>query len=263
MGSETYYVGINLDSPDCDHVVDFLEQRRQVPIKSHFNVYDKPDWWKNPGDIWVGAIPGYDADFVRPSPANTFAPTFSPPCLGLVPPPPPLCVLRRPRAHIVGVKFEQIFSKPMAAFLASLAPCQFGDVMLGNAVLSSHRRLFPQLSRKVLATDAMRYVRGGCAVCSSPLLAHAGHPLGRLVDDLVVCRNEEGVGHLAAEHPIIVSVAVAQEMKRRFRGGYSLQPILDIDSRCGQRILQLFRRLQALEALGEKNGEEISGDATR
>jgi hypothetical protein len=43
-------------------------------------------------------------------------------------------------------------------------------------------------------------------------------------------------------------------MKRRFPRGYGLQPILDIDSPTGQRIVQLFRRLQALEAFRGADG---------
>jgi hypothetical protein len=259
-GNGTYYVGIDLDSPECDRVLGILEQERRAPLMSHFNVYHGADWWKDPDDRWVGAIPGGD-DYVHISPANTFDPVCPRPCFGLVPMHLPLRVLGRPRAHVVSVKFEQIFSRPMAAFLASLAPCQFGDVMLDNEVLQSHLRLFPQVSRKVLAIDTMRNARRGCAVCGSRLLDNAGQRLGRRVDDLAVCRNEEGMGHLAAQHATIVSVAVAQEMKKRFPRGYGLLPILEVDSPCGQRILHLFRRLQGLEVFREEEerGEEERG----
>jgi hypothetical protein len=263
-GDGVFRVGIDLDSPECDQFLDFLEQERRIPQSFFFALYEGADWWKDPDDTWIGAIPGYDDDFVRVSPANTFDPVCPPPCLGLVPPQLPLRVLGRPRAHVVGVKFEQIFSRHMSTFLASLAPCRFGEVVLDNEVLQSHRRLFPQLSRKVLATDAMENVRRGCTACGSRILAPppGGTPLGRRIDDLAVCRNEEGVGHLAAEHPVVVSVAVAQEMKKHFPRGYGLRPILDIDSPCGQRILHLFRRLQGLEAFREaESGPHATSDS--
>jgi hypothetical protein len=249
----SFYAGIDLASRECDHFVDFLEQAGRIPRSFSFSLYEGEDWWKEPDDSWVAARLLSD-DFVHVSSVNTFDPACPPPCYGLVPPHLPLHVLGRPRAPVVGVKFEDIFSERMAAFLVSLVPCQLGKVLLDNQVLQSHLRLFPQVSRKVLATETMRNVRGGCAVCGSKNLASAGQKLGRRVDDLVVCRNEEGVGHLAAEHPIIVSIAVAQELRERFPRGYGMDPILDVDSPCGQRILHLFRRLQRLEGFRETNG---------
>ena len=235
-----------MHSPEADLFIDFLEAEERVPLTFHFSTYPSDDWWKLTDDRWIGAIPTWN-DFVYVSPANTFDPAAPPPCFGIVPSHLPLHVLDRPRTHVVGVKNDEIFSESMAAFLASLAPCQFGDVLLQDNVLRTHCRVFPQRARKVLTRDLVTMVR--CTACGSPILSGPGGTrLGRRVDDLVVCSNEDGVGHLAGEHPIIVSIAVAQMMKERFPRGYGFEPILDIDSSDGRRIAHLFQRLQRLEA---------------
>lgn len=253
LGGGSYYLGIDLESPECERIIGVLEQEGRVPQSSHFNLYISEHWWKTPDTMWVAA------EFVADpwgdiSPANTFDPSCPPPCFGLVPSRLPLHVLSQPRGMVADVKFEIIFSEQLAAFLASLAPCQFGEVHLDNKPLRSHRRLFPQQLRKVFAADLMTTVP--CAACGSPILTHRGALVGRRINDLVVCRNEEGIWHMAAEQPVIISVDVAVELKKRFPRGFGLDPILDINSSLGQRIVQLFRRLQALEVFRDPGREE-------
>lgn len=243
LGGGSYYLGIDLESPACERVIEMLERERQAPRSIHFNIYENEHWWKAPNPMWIAAE--FTADpWVEISPANIFDPPCRPPCFGLVPSHLPLHVLSQPRGLVVDAKFKTIFEEQIAAFLASLAPCQFGEVYLDNKPIRSHSRLLPQQVQKVLATDLMVNVR--CAACGSRILKHQGALVGRQINDLVVCRNEEGVWHMAAEHPVVISVDVALELKSRFPRGFGLNPILDINSFLGQRIAELFRRLQAL-----------------
>ena len=81
------------------------------------------------------------------------------------------------------------------------------------------------------------------------ILTNGGQKLGQRVDDLLVCRNDNGVGHRAAEHPVIVSVDVVQDMAKRFKGRYGFEPILDVKSPTGRRIIQLSQKLHCLSSL--------------
>src|SRR5262249_7542454 len=88
-GNGTFGISIDLDSPECDQFLDFLNEDRRIPRTFWFGLYQSADWWKEPDDRWVGAIPISD-DYVHVSPANTFDPTCPRPCYGLVPPHLPL-----------------------------------------------------------------------------------------------------------------------------------------------------------------------------
>ncbi len=250
-----YHLGIDLDSLECERIIGVLEQDGRVP-RSSFNVYFSEDWWKDPDPIWVAAEFMSD-NWVNVSPENAFDPVCPPPCFGLVPIHLPLHVLNQPKGIVVHLKNDILFSEQIAAFLAKLASCQFGEVYLDNKPLRSHLRLFPQEFRKVLATDLM--MRVNCTACDSPIVNFWGASVGRLIDDLVVCRNEDGVGHMGAEQPVLISVEVAAELKKRFPKGFALHPILDINSSLGQRISQLFPRLQALQVFRDSGKEaEVS-----
>jgi hypothetical protein len=267
----TYQIGFPSDSSEWYRLLDFLEEERRSPRSFGFSLMDFPSKehdernWTNPDESWVGAIPLWD-DNVEASPANTFHPVFPPPCFGVVPPGVPIHVCRRPRDHVVGVGKDIVFSEAVCGFFASLLiPCEFDDVVFKGKVLRSHRRLLPKQSRKIIAAEGLDEVR--CAWCHSPRLIGIGSCLylGRRVSDLVVCRDEQGVGDLGAEHEYVFSVAVAQELSRRFRKGfgrgYGLEPILDIDSPEGQRILHLFCRLQKLKRTGGTPGIALASDS--
>jgi hypothetical protein len=247
-----YRVSLSIDSPECDRFIDFLRQERRYPNVFYFVWKQTDDPWTAPEDCWVGAIPLAD-DYVDPSPANTFDPALPPPCYGLVPSQLPLTVLQRPRENAVDVRLETIFSAPLATFLASVAPCEFGDVILHNKEMKNYRRLFPTQSRKVIVGGVLR--KGLCRACGTSEMYSPGVWLGRRVDDLLVCRDEQGVGHLSAEHHVIFSIAVAQQMERRFGTGYGLDPIIDIESPEGQRVLYLFQRMEELEGFRERERE--------
>jgi hypothetical protein len=249
----------HIDCPEWDSLLDFLEEEQRelrsfgfslVDFPTNRNMRDERDW-TNPDESWIGATPTWD-DCVAVSPANTFEPACPSPCYGFVPIHLPLHVLQRPKDHVVGVGSEEtIFSEAVCRFLNSLAPCDFGDVVLKGKLLRSHRRLLPRQSRKVIASEGLETLT--CQVCYSPVLEglEPGFYLGRRVPDLIYCRDEQGVGHLGAEHPYVFSVAVAQKLNKCFRqgfgNGYGLVPILDIDSPQGQRVFHLFSRLQKLK----------------
>ena len=147
---------------------------------------------------------------------------------------------------VVSTRFEKIFARPLAGFLASLAPFQFGQVWMDDQVVPGYFRLFPQESRSILANDLTR--TGRCVGCRSPLRLDPGSRLGHALDDFSICRNTEGFGHLGYEHPFILSLDVAREMKKRFPRGVGLDPIVSVDSPIARRIAELFKRFQKIEA---------------
>jgi hypothetical protein len=239
-----FSLGLSLDGPDCDPFIDLMENEHRSPIKYHVGFYPDQHWWKDPDEAWVGAQVLAGDEFVELSPDNRFDPSCRPPCHGLVPADEPIRVISRPRGNVVGVKCDDLYSDRMAAFFVRQVPCRIGRVIFEGKVWPEHVRLFPEQSRNVLATELMQ--SGNCSICGSPYLSWAGPELGQRLEDLVVCRNEQGTGHFHAEHPLIVSVAIAHELKRQIRGGYGLNPILDVDSPLGRRIVDVEKRLRAL-----------------
>jgi hypothetical protein len=236
-------LGFSLDGRDCDEFIEFMAEEHRSPIGYRLGYYPDQDWWKDPDEAWVGAEVLGDG-FATLSPENKFAPSCPEPCYGHVPPDEVIHVTSRPRGNVVGVKFDELYSDRMAAFFVRQALCRIGRVHFQGRIWPEHVRLFPEQSKDVLATEFMR--RGNCRMCASPNLIWPVPNLGVRVDDLVVCRNERGTGHCVAQYPLIVSVSVAQELKRQIRGGYGLDPILDVDSPLGKRILDVEKKLHAL-----------------
>lgn len=239
----TFYIAVDLESPDCDRLLDSLEKDCRIPSMYSCHVYPGKDWWKDSDERWVGATFLTD-NFVRVSPNNHFDPSCPSPCLGIIPPHVPLHILDQPRGDVVGVRHEDLFSVRMADYLASRASCQFGEVTRNNTILQSHRRIFPQLTSKVIPAEVLKTVH--CAACDSSIVKGLGGvKLGHRVNEFTLCRNMEGMGHLAAEHPIIVSITLANELSNRFCSrSYAFEPILAIDSTLGQRILHVSHRLE-------------------
>jgi hypothetical protein len=235
----------DVDSPAWDSFLDSLEAERRPPARfSFWGDFDRNTAWMEPKENWVGATFYYD-DSVRVSPDNMFDPAFSP-GRGIVPPGVPIRVLNRPRQHVVGAGYENLFSSRLCDFLCALAPCRLGDVVHRGEALTSHKRLFPEQSLSVLAPEGFWEVPH--ALHGTRIVAGLGIWLGRRLNELVVCRNAEGIGHEGAEHPVIVSVDVARQVEAGFRRGFWPEPIVDVESPEGQRILHLFRRVEALRA---------------
>jgi hypothetical protein len=257
-GDGTCFVSFDTACSIGEEFLDFLAIDHRVPLQFRFNLRYSKDSWKVPKDNWVGAVLQSGDDYVHISPENVFDPAFSHPCYGLVPPNFPLHVMQRPREHVVAVRHEQIYSVQIAEFLASHTPCQFGDVFFRGARIQSHRRLYPEQSVSVLALEGLERLH--CTACGTWMLGGIGVRVGHRCLRVAVCRNADGVGHHAMEHPVIVSLALASELESQFRSGYWLEPIVDIESEEGQRILYLFRKLESLKTSSHKPADETETD---
>lgn len=238
-------VTVPIMESQCDQLLDWLGADITRLVNFSFDHFLREEAWQNPLECWVGAIITAETS-VELSPSNPFDPVLPSPCLGLVPEGQPLRVQSVPNGHCVAAQHEQIFSSRLAEILAALAPCRLGEVRIGEMALQTYWRLHPTQSRRVLSLDGTRQVN--CVACTSRIVANPGVWLGYGTDDLTLCRNEDGVGHLAKQHPCILSASAAQHLETILGIGYGLVPIFDVNSQLGLRVLDLLGRLLQMQA---------------
>lgn len=215
------------------------------------------EWWDNLDDAVIAAnldakqIIGISAD-------NVFELGVGQPCYGLVDKEFPIHVLEKPppREHVVSVALggERIFSQQICSLLDPRREGKYRDVICLGERLAGWCRYLPKDMAEVISPECL--LNSACLGCLSRTVADCGVLLGSSRADLLVCQETRGTGHAGKDHRYIISTSIAQHLLRSLGRGFALDPIIDLSSRYGRRILDV---LQMIRELLEKTGYQKCG----
>jgi len=230
----------------ADEVVDALVSSGLRIEAFNFDLLGSDGKWDRPDPTLIAAELLGD-QFVFLDKGNTFDPPLPEPCLGMVAPTHPIHIAKKPIGHACCAKWDIIFSEPICRFLRDHSSGTLGPVMSKGHVVENWHRFFVNERLSVLAGPGVKV--GNCAACHVSGRWNAGVWLGRAPKGLAFCQEELGISHGNLEHPYILSVKVAAELARRFHSGFGLQPIVNVDSLIGQKMVQLLERINGMPIL--------------
>jgi hypothetical protein len=149
-----------------------------------------------------------------------------------------------PQGHIVGVNDHEVFSTELSEFFMRHDKGITAPVILNGEKVAGWQRYTPQSVRRIVNVEVLQsYHCGACGTqgVSNPIVW--GVWLGRGTIDCDICRDERGIGHLGLVRPYLISRPTAQLIIDKFKSGFAIQPILDSESRCGNKMVELLNRL--------------------
>lgn len=240
----------DIQSTECDRILGSLaESGVRLRAYTFAGKGVRPDRWTLPEGTAVGATLLSD-DVLKVDPQNPFRPRFPAPCLGVVPAPLPLRVTRPPRLPVASTLDNgQIVSDAICAVLRAEVDCVLGDVLCGQDTVPGWHRLFPDPQADVICASSLRRV--SCAACGTIVHAAPGLMLGHRQAGGAAWVNRAGIDHGAAVHPMIVSVPLAERLLKLGLEGFGVDPVVDVESPAGQRMLALISALEPLRATRE------------
>ena len=236
--------------PDAERVrwqvvFDTLEQHGFTELRCsvHLTVDDEePDWSDaSPSAAdWCGAILEPVDRLFTAYPRMRQGTSPDDPCATPSDPPGRLIdLLEVPKGHVRGAHERLIFSDRM---IAALGERRGDPVLYRGAPRPGWFRMTPRENCAVISPDSYTPANP-CAVCGAPYtIAHDIYCSVRMP----VAQDVSGTGHFAAEHPIVLSLGTARELRQRLRGaGYSLKPLYRRDSARARLVRDVIARAAA------------------